>query len=107
VHIDAVVHEVLFVHARVPRSALQFVAEPLEPLDVVLGVERKVDAAVPVEGDAVVGVGEVLAAEPEVDGVVGEDLEGHLGDRCPAQCGAFARICSASDLPSIWMPPSG
>ena len=61
-----------------------------------------------VEGDPVLRQRKVLAAEPEVDGVVGQHLEGHLRARPrPAQCGALARICSASDLPSIWIPPIG
>ena len=29
------------------------------------------------------------------------------GETLPAQRGASLRTCSASDLPSIWMPPSG
>ena len=32
---------------------------------------------------------------------------GISGETLPAQRGAFARICSVSDLPSICMPPSG
>ena len=32
---------------------------------------------------------------------------GMSGESLPAQRGACARICVSSDLPSIWMPPSG
>ena len=70
------------------------------PFDVVLLVDGEVDAAVGVEGDPVVRLGEVLAAQPEVDGVVGQLLERHLR-ATPGRPSAarWPRICSASDLP--------
>src|SRR4051794_10479572 len=62
VHVDAVVQQVLLLHAEVAEPVLQLVAQPLEPLDVVLLVDGEVDAAVDVEGHPVVRFGQVLAA---------------------------------------------
>jgi hypothetical protein len=53
--------------------------QALEPLDVVLLVEGQADLAVVLEGDTVLRQRQVLAAQPEVDRVVGQHLEGHLG----------------------------
>ncbi len=87
---------------------VELVAQSLDALDVVLLVDAEVDRPVGVDGDPVVGLRQVLAAEPEVDGVVRQHLE-RAGPvrRWPAHRGAWARISSSSDLPSIWMPPSG
>ena len=66
-------------HAEVAEPALQLVPQALEPLDVVVLVEGQADLAVVLEGDPVLRLRKVLAAEPEVDGVVGQHLEGHPG----------------------------
>ena len=63
----------------------------------------EVDVPLAVDGDAVVGVGEILGGEPEVERVLGDVVERETG----REPGAPVRRMSASDLPSVWMCPSG
>ena len=50
-------------------------AQSVDTFDVVLLVDAEVDRPFGVDGDPVVGLRQVLATEPEVDGVVCQDLE--------------------------------
>ena len=88
---------------RSPSMPVELVPQPLDPLDVVLLVERQVDRCRPrPSGDPVVGLRQVLAAQPEVDGVVGQHLERHGRARpcrptaAPRRGSARRRTCRAS-----------
>ena len=90
VEVDAVVEQVLVVRPGAARACPALVPQPLDSGDVVRLVQGEVNRAVPVESDPVIGLREVLAAEPEVDGVVGEDLEGHVRRCEPCPSGRLA-----------------
>ncbi len=79
VQVEAVREQVVRMHAELAQHAAQLVRKPVQSLDVVLLVQCEVDVAVAVERDAVARLREVLAAQPEVDRVVGEHLERHVG----------------------------
>ena len=85
------------------RSGLLEAAEVLKNVEgLTFAYFDELDAAVLAQRDAVGGQRQVLAAEPEVDGVVGEHLERHAGGDLAGPPGRFGpdllarRTCRAS-----------
>ena len=77
-HVGEAVDQVARVHVQLPEDRLHLPVEPLPGLGVGLRVAER-DLAVTVDGDAVVGAGQILGREPEVDRVSRDPLERPLG----------------------------
>ena len=101
------VEQVLLVHAELAEHPLQLVPQALDTLDVVLLVEGEADPAVASRVTRFSGRGRSSPHSQKSTAWWASTSNGIPGETRPAQRGALARICSASDLPSIWIPPSG
>ena len=92
-------------HADVVQELLELVVEAVGLL-VVGRLVGEVDVAVAVDRDPVLGQGQVLGGQPEVDGVLGDLGQAKWGASL-VSFGSSPFIASAFDLPIIWMLPAG
>ncbi len=98
--------EVIGMHAQMAEHGLQLPVQALRGL-LVGGLVGQLDAAVWRERDPVVGARQVLGREPEVDAVCAATSSRlNVGASFVSSGFSPLNIC-ASDLPTIWMLPSG
>ncbi len=78
VHIEVARHQMLRLQADLAEHAAQLVVK-LAHRNLVVGSVGERDAAVAIDGDPIVGLGQILGRQPEIDGVAGDFVQGAIG----------------------------